>query len=263
MAVYTSHAEGSFCWLEIRTTERVASQSFYGGLFGWKFEDIRLPSGETVYTLASLEGRCAAGMCEPAPAQRAAGMPAFWNPFLLVADVGNALSAAKEQGAKPLAEAREFHGAGSLATATDPGGAEFSVWQPARHIGFEVGHQDNSVCWFELVTHDTESCAAFYGDVFGWTTSKDPANPPYTLFNRAGPDSKNGPVAGMMQIQPEWGEVSPHWLVYFQIPDIDAAVGRVLELGGIALHDVLSFAYGRLVAVQDPQRGIFGLMEMN
>ncbi len=66
-----------------------------------------------------------------------------------------------------------------------------------------------------------------------------------------------------MKIQPEWGEVHPNWLLYFQVESVDASVNLALELGGESLHEAMDFPYGRLITLKDPQNGIFGLMEMS
>jgi predicted enzyme related to lactoylglutathione lyase len=33
------HPAGSFCWIELHTTDQNAAKSFYGSLFGWEAHD--------------------------------------------------------------------------------------------------------------------------------------------------------------------------------------------------------------------------------
>ena len=33
------HPAGSFCWIELHTTDQTAAKSFYGSLFGWEAHD--------------------------------------------------------------------------------------------------------------------------------------------------------------------------------------------------------------------------------
>ena len=83
------------------------------------------------------------------------------------------------------------------------------------------------------------------------------------MFNSHGAAADDGNVGRMMKIQPEWGEVHPNWLLYFQVESVDASVNLALELGGESLHEAMDFPYGRLITLKDPQNGIFGLMEMS
>src|ERR671910_346717 len=49
------HAHGSFSWTDLSTPDAEASKAFYGGLFGWEFEDNPIPEGG-VYVMARLGG---------------------------------------------------------------------------------------------------------------------------------------------------------------------------------------------------------------
>jgi len=54
-----THAPGSFCWIELGTTDQNAAKQFYGSLLGWKSNDFPMgPSG--VYTIFQVDGRDAA-----------------------------------------------------------------------------------------------------------------------------------------------------------------------------------------------------------
>ncbi len=215
-----------------------------------------------MYTMARLDGYNVAGMSELMPEQIEAGMPAFWNSYVCVEDVRASLAKCLELGAQMMMDAVDIPEAGSMAMVKEPHGALFSLWQPKTHIGMQVRHQTGAACWFELDTHDVDASAAFYGSAFGWTTAKDPNNRAYTLFNKGGALAEEGSVKGMIKILPEWGEVRPNWRVYFQVESVDASSSQALELGGAAWHEAMDFPYGRLITLQDPQNGVFALMEM-
>ena len=78
----------------------------------------------------------------------------------------------------------------------------------------------------------------------------------YTSF-RAG----DRPVAGMMEIRPEWGPVPPNWSIYLAVADCDAtiekavAMGASLEMEPMDIPDV-----GRMALLQDPQGAYFYVM---
>ena len=48
----------------------------------------------------------------------------------------------------------------------------------------------------------------------------------YHMFNRP-----HGMIGGMMNKPPEMAQVPPHWLIYFRVPDINAAVERITAKG--------------------------------
>ena len=50
------HAPGSFCWIELATTDGPSAKKFYGELFGWEGQDS--PIGPNmVYTMLKLNGK--------------------------------------------------------------------------------------------------------------------------------------------------------------------------------------------------------------
>src|SRR5580693_8599174 len=53
------YPRGSFCWIELGTTDQSAAKTFYGALFGWTPND--MPMGpDDLYTIFRIEGRDAA-----------------------------------------------------------------------------------------------------------------------------------------------------------------------------------------------------------
>jgi uncharacterized protein len=54
--------------------------------------------------------------------------------------------------------------------------------------------------------------------------------------------------------------VPPHWLTYFNAPEIDTAVARVAELGGSVLMGPFDVAtHGRMAVLRDPEGVVFAL----
>ena len=50
------HAPGSFCWIELATTDGPGAKKFYSELFGWEAQDS--PVGpDMVYTMLKLDGK--------------------------------------------------------------------------------------------------------------------------------------------------------------------------------------------------------------
>jgi uncharacterized protein len=50
-----SYEPGTFSWVDLSTSDADGAKNFYGGLFGWEFEDSEIPGGG-VYTMCQLRG---------------------------------------------------------------------------------------------------------------------------------------------------------------------------------------------------------------
>ena len=58
-----------------------------------------------------------------------------------------------------------------MAVIQDPQGAFF--WSGSRAApGADLVNAPGALCWNELGTPDMDGSAAFYGDLFGWTTAR-------------------------------------------------------------------------------------------
>ena len=86
------HEHGTFSWTDLSTPDAEASKAFYGGLFGWEFEDNPIPEGG-VYVMAKLGGRAAAAMFETTERHPA------WASYVTVDDADAITERARELGA--------------------------------------------------------------------------------------------------------------------------------------------------------------------
>jgi uncharacterized protein len=56
MGVVERYPDGTFCWVDLGTNDAAGAKAFYGGLFGWEFDD--LPTGQRgTYSTCRLKGR--------------------------------------------------------------------------------------------------------------------------------------------------------------------------------------------------------------
>ena len=114
-------------------------------------------------------------------------------------------------------------------------------------------------CWDELLTHDPETCANFYSNVFPWrreTMAMGEAGD-YHLFKRT--NDQDG--AGMLQMPPE-AQAPSHWLPYVLVDDPGALAARVESLGGqVILAPKSSIRGGTLAIVSDPTGGALALQK--
>lgn len=253
------HAAGTFCWVDLATTDAQAAKDYYAALFGWTGEDSPTPMG-TPYTMLSKDGRLVAGLWQLPPESTGQGVPTHWQSFVSVEDVDATVARATGLGARPMMEPQDVMDAGRMALVQDPGGAAFGLWQPRAHHGAALVNAPGSLCWNELHTNDTEQARGFYQGLFGWRSHTDSGatGQPYTSFLHGDREA-----AGMLQIQPDWGPIPPNWAVYFAVEDCDATLERARSLGGqVAVPPMDAPGIGRFAFVSDPQGGMFAVIAL-
>jgi predicted enzyme related to lactoylglutathione lyase len=135
------------------------------------------------------------------------------------------------------------------------------VWQPGLYQGFEVLAEAGAPSWFELHTRDYDAAVRFYRDVFRWDTQTmgDTAEFRYTTLKHG-----EEQLAGIMDATAFLPEGVPnHWTVYFGVDDADAALAKIVELGGSILVPAEDTPYGRLATAADPTGARFRLVAPN
>ena len=248
---------GTFCWIDLATTDPAGAKVFYGELFGWEAED--MPAGEAgTYTMLRLDGDDIGGLYEMDAGQRERGVPPYWFSYVSVDDADAIASRARELGGTVYGEAFDVLDSGRMAVVQDPTGAVLGAWQPRSHIGAGRVNDPGCFTWNELQTRDPETAADFYAALFGWETEPVEQNGDlvYVTIENAG--TKNG---GIMPMTEQHGDAPPFWLTYFTVPSCDDAVGKVRELGGELLAGPLDLGAGRIAVVSDPQGAAFALFE--
>ncbi|NEQ42767.1 MAG: VOC family protein [Leptolyngbya sp. SIOISBB] len=259
MVEFKSYAPGTFCWVDLATTDAEGAKKFYTNLFDWTATDV--PAGEAgTYTMLEKAGKNVCALYQ-IPAEMQHSGPPYWLSYVAVENVDDSTAQAQALGGQVLQPPCDVMESGRMSLLQDPTGAVFALWQPGQHMGADLVNEPNTFCWNELQTKDLAAATDFYTKLFGWTThsSKNALGGDYTEFQRAGNSG-----AGMIEIQPDWGEVPPNWVVYFAVEDCDATLKKAQNLGGradmtpIEIPDV-----GRFVILQDPQGGYFTIIEMS
>lgn len=125
----------SLCWVELWTPSAQGSREYYGGLFGWEFEDVGLPGGEGVYTRirpAGLgEDRYFGGLMQmPAEQLPQAQGRADWHPVFQVADCDATADTVKAAGGQVHMGPEDAPGVGRMAVCSDPYAAGFVLLDP-------------------------------------------------------------------------------------------------------------------------------------
>ena len=257
MSTTATHAPGTFSWADLGTPDPAAAKRFYTGLFGWSFEDRPISDGE-FYTIFDVGGKSVAALYNQMADQKAAGIPPHWLSYVAVESADQAASRAAELGGTVLAPAFDVMEAGRMPVIQDPTGGVLAVWEARKYPGAGIVGDTGALCWNELCTRDPARAATFYGDLFGWTREAMPMPGfEYTVFKRG-----EQPAGGAMPIQAEWGDMPPHWGVYFAVEDCDACAGSATALGGSVLTPPTDIpAVGRFAVLRDPQGAIFSVLQ--
>ncbi|MFN2530032.1 MAG: VOC family protein [Pyrinomonadaceae bacterium] len=250
---------GTFCWVELGTTDSQAGKDFYTQLFGWSFTDN--PAGPNmVYTMFKLDTKDVGALYQLSPDMTAQGIPPHWMSYISVESADETAEKITAAGGTLLQKPFDVMDVGRMAVVKDPTGAVFALWQPKTHKGVGVYNVPNSFCWNELATPDTARAGDFYSSVFGWGKNVQQMGPmTYTSFM-----NEDRPAGGMYTPPPEMGNIPPHWLVYFAVSDTDATAQKAAELGGKVFTPPADIpGVGRFAIIQDGQGAPFGIIKLN
>lgn len=257
MTDFTSYPHGTFCWVDLATTDAAAAKKFYTELLEVSFVDMPVGPG-MVYTMLQKDGKNTAAIYQQDPDQQ--GMPVYWSSYISVDNVDAVASKVAELGGTVIMPVMDVMDSGRMAIIQDPTGAVVGLWQPGTHIGADICNVPGALSWNELATHDPDKAAEFYTKLLGWGhQANDMGGTLYHVF-MVGERSN----AGMMKIQPDWGEVPPNWAVYFTVENCDTAVEKATALGGkIEMPPTDASGVGRFALIQDPQGAYFFIIQMN
>jgi uncharacterized protein len=258
MAIIEKHAPGSFCWVELATTDQTAAAEFYSKIFGWTPNN--MPTGPNdVYTIFRLEGRDAAAGCTLRPEQLAHGVPPHWNLYVAVDSADATAARAEQLGGKIFAPPFDVFDAGRMAALQDPTGAVFCIWQPNRNTGTQISASHGTLCWADLSTPDQARAGEFYSHLFGWQIMKEDEDPAHNYWH-----IKNGEefIGGIPPSAHHKPGMPAHWLAYFTASDVDATAAAAKNLGATLYMPPGDFEdVGRISIMADPQGAAFAIFK--
>jgi predicted enzyme related to lactoylglutathione lyase len=254
-------------WVDLTTPQLQAAQDFYGGLFGWTFDDAGGAPGGGRYLLAQLDGGAVGGLMQ--------GEPGGWNSYVLVDSVDDTAGRVRAAGGRVLGEPTDIE-QGRVLAFSDPEGAELRVWEPRGRRGSDVCNAHGSVSFNDLHTRDTAAAAAFYGAVFGWRVLDmgggmamwalgaygehlERRNPGTrkSYASMGGPEGFEEVVASIAPADDDGESAPAHWGVTFAVDDADASSARTAELGGRVLAGPFDAPWVRMAVLQDPHGASF------
>lgn len=247
---------GTFCWLELGTTDRSAAKSFYSNLFSWTSQD--LPMGPDMgYTIFRIAGNDVGGAFELMKEQLAAKVPPHWMLYVKVDSADDSAARAVKLGAKEIVPASDIPNVGRFAVLQDPTGAHISIFQPGQHRGITIFGDVGALCWADLNTSDAEKASGFYADWLGWTY--ETGNDGYRHILNGTAKEMIGGIPAQLHGPP--GTPS-HWLSYFHVTDCIATAARAAELGASTLMPAAVLPdVGTIAVLADPQGAVFALYQ--
>jgi predicted enzyme related to lactoylglutathione lyase len=251
------YVPGAPDWIDLGSRDTAAAAAYYKELFGWEFVSAGPDSGG--YGLFQLAGETVAAL---GPLQDDNAKPA-WTVYFETPDADATSKAVEQAGGSVRFPPMDVFDQGRLAGYTDPGGAEFAVWQPGTNKGLDrVGA--GGLCWTELYTTDAEQAKTFYSKVFGWDTEGMPLpgdSGTYTVVSRSG-GGQEGSHGGIMQLG---ADMLPggagYWQPYFAVADCDAVAAKAASNGGSTVMPPTDMSgVGRIALLKDPEGAFFALL---
>lgn len=259
MAETKDYAAGTFCWIELATTDTTVAKKFYTELMGWQTEDSPMPDG-TTYTMLRLGNDDLGGAYTLTQEMIAMHAPPHWSCHIAVKDAAATVKKARELGGTIQRDAFDVMDLGRMAVITDVTGATFCVWQAGKHRGaahIPMG-TPGAVSWYEVMTPNVDRVATFYSKLLGWKpTPMDMGGMPYTVF-MLGDQQLGGAMEMPKEMQQQ--KVPPHWMVYFGVGSCDATLATARKLGARVVAGPMDIpTVGRVATLVDAQGVAFSV----
>ena len=255
-------------WIDSTQPDVDAALAFYGGLFGWQFDERTPSDSNDRYVVATLDGKTLAAIASPG-----AGRPETpdWATYVAVDSADATAASVREAGGAVLSEPADRFGLARVALCADPAGAAFGVWEPGEIRGAGSVNAPGAWNFSELNTDDVAGATRFYGAVFGWEVSEVDMGamkgtmvrlPGYADFlEQINPGTKQrhidfGAPPGFTEcvawFLPLEEGAAQHWSVTFSIADADAVAAKARELGGSVEVEPFDMPMVRSTVIRDP-----------
>src|SRR5437588_272807 len=160
MTTADKHEPGTFCWVELATSDLDAGIDFYTKLFGWNSSASPVEGWGEYATFTVADGRGAAGGYVQQEQERSMGVPPHWNLYVYSDDVDKIAARATEMGAQAPVPGIDTP-MGRMSVLADPTGAVFCLWQSEQMPGWKVRDEHGSFSWAEVLTPDPDRAASF------------------------------------------------------------------------------------------------------
>lgn len=117
---------GTFCWMELMTTDTSKAKDFYTKLLGWNTEEMDMGECGT-YTIFKIRDQGLGGMMKISTEM--GPIPPHWLAYVAVDDVDASTTQARELGAEVLSPPMDIPAVGRFSVVKDPTGAAIALFQ--------------------------------------------------------------------------------------------------------------------------------------
>lgn len=221
-----------FCRFELRTNNVPGARAFYHQLLGDEGLEIN-----------------------PLPAPAAArGAPAHWVGYIGVDDPEKCAGAFVGRGASQLGPVLSKPDGGKAVVLRESTGVIVGLATPP------ATEAKTRPVWQQLHTPAADYATSNYSQTFGWTLQErvNLGSAGVHQHFAWGPGTSS---AGSITDITGSETVHPHWLFYFDVPDLAASIRMVSKLGGTAIGPIELPNGMRLAVCEDAQRAAFGIRE--
>ncbi len=256
-----TYPQGVPSWVDTEQPDVEAATAFYGGLFGWTFEDAMPPGAPTRYVIAQLGGREVGAIAGPGEGA------AKWNTYISVDDADAAARRLVLNGATVRSAPADAGDGGRGVVLTDPEGAEFRIWQARRRLGAQTVNLPGAWNFSDLHTTDSKKAIAFYREAFGWRVDDlgfvalilrpgygdhlEATVDPDIRARQSAVATPSGFEDAIAWVVPAGPDELPHWHVSFTVADRDRTATDAQRLGGQILGQD-DTQWTRTVLISDP-----------
>jgi uncharacterized protein len=282
------------CWVDVSEPDPAAALDFYGGLFGWEFEDVMPSASEGRYFIGRGEGPGSSifdtsrqpqsgDVAAVGTIPQTAPPTGMWNTYFWVDSADETASKVRDAGGGVMAEPFDFMDMCRIAVFTDPEGAAFRVWGAKTHKGARLVNDPGAVVFNNLNTRAVDAAKSFYGSVFGWQTGSIGGGadgwtlPGYgdwlerehhpqlrkQMAEAGAPEGFEDVVGSIVPIADDQPDTLAHWSVTFATDDADGTAAKAVELGGRVIVPPFDAPWStptytiRMTVIADPQGATF------
>lgn len=206
---------------------------------------------DAMYTRFLIGGESVAGGYTMTPQESAVISP-HWNLYVSVVSADETAGQVTELGGKVIEGPFDVASFGRMAVVQDPAGVYFSLWEAKDHSGASLAGEKGAFCWADLVTPDPTRSKQFFERLFGWKIGPAGNFPPEYPIISNGAKTIGGTRPNK--------KLPPHWMLFFQTSDVDAATATTKELGGTVHAEPMSMGTVRFAALADAQGAAFSIM---
>ena len=236
---------GKIVWHDLLTTDIEASRKFYGGMFGWTFEEVPISLGfgkSGNYLLIRHKGELVGGMVDTERLGTKVNN-SQWVVLMSVDDVDAAARNVVDAGGEIMTPPTDLNERGRIAVVTDNSGALFAILQTRDGDPIDSSAAFGSFMWDEVWVPDSAAAANFYSSIAPFQpvsleTGRD------SVYRGLGVDGR--PRMGILQDPIE--ELPPTWASYIRVEDM-SVLDKVEALGGEVLLPAANRDIGGQVAL--------------